>query len=294
MVEPTGGREPVTGLRPPLPLLYVPIVEAALREDLGRAGDQTTDAVIPADATATAAVVAREAGTIAGLEIACSAFGLLDDRVKLDLLVADGAAVGAGTLIARISGPARAILSAERVALNLLGRLCGIATLTAQMTALVTGTGAAIACTRKTTPGLRLLEKYAVRAGGGVNHRFGLDDAVLIKDNHVALAGGVAAAIAAARRAVGHLVKIETEVDTLDQLAEALEAGADAVLLDNMGPDDLRRAVEMTDGRVPLEASGGITPDNLRQIAETGVDVISMGWLTHSVESLDVALDIVV
>jgi len=283
----------MTDLRPPVPLLYRPIVEAALREDLGRAGDQTTDAVIPAAATATAAVVAREEGTIAGLEIACSAFGLLDDRVEAEILVADGTTVEAGTVIAQISGPARAILSAERVALNLLGRLCGIATLTAGVASAVAGTGVDIACTRKTTPGLRMLEKYAVRAGGGANHRFGLDDAVLIKDNHVAVAGGVAAAITAARKAVGHLVKIETEVDTLDQLAEALEAGADVVLLDNMAPDDLRKAVEMTAGRIPLEASGGISPDNVREIAETGVDVISMGWLTHSARTLDVALDIV-
>jgi nicotinate-nucleotide pyrophosphorylase (carboxylating) len=283
----------MTDLRPPLPLLYLPIVEAALREDLGRAGDQTTDAVIPADAVGTAAMVAREAGTIAGLEIACSAFGLIDDRVAVEYLVADGSAVAAGTVVARISGPARAILSAERVALNLLGRMCGIATLTAGIVAAVADTGVAIACTRKTTPGLRLLEKYAVRAGGGANHRFGLDDAVLIKDNHVAVAGGVAPAVAAARRAVGHLVKIETEVDTLDQLAEALEAGADAVLLDNMGPDELRRAVAMTDGKVPLEASGGISPSNVAEIVATGVDVISMGWLTHSVKTLDVALDIV-
>jgi len=283
----------MTGLRPPAPLLYRPIVEAALREDLGRAGDQTTDAVIPAGASATASVVAREAGTIAGLEIACSAFGLLDERAEVHLRVADGSAVEAGTVLAEIAGPARAILSAERVALNLLGRLCGIATLTARMAAAVEGTGAAIACTRKTTPGLRMLEKYAVRAGGGANHRFGLDDAVLIKDNHVAVAGGVAAAISAAREAVGHLVKIECEVDSLEQLADALAAGADVVLLDNMGPDDLRRAVEMTAGRIPLEASGGITPENVREIAETGVAVISMGWLTHSARTLDVALDIV-
>jgi len=283
----------MTGLRPPAPLLYLPIVEAALREDLGRAGDQTTDAVIPPDATATAAVVAREAGTIAGLEVACSAFGLLDERVEVELLVADGTAVEAGTVLAEIAGPARAILSAERVALNLLGRLCGIATLTARVAGAVEGTGAAIACTRKTTPGLRMLEKYAVRAGGGANHRFGLDDAVLIKDNHVAVAGGVAPAIAAARDAVGHLVKVECEVDTLEQLERALEAGADVVLLDNMGLDELRRAVEITGGRVLLEASGGITPENVRSVAETGVDVISMGWLTHSARTLDVALDIV-
>ena len=283
----------MSGLRPPAPILYRPILEAALREDLGRAGDQTTDAVIPADATATASVVAREAGTIAGLEIACRAFGLLDERVEVDLRVADGTAVEAGTVLAEIAGPARAILSAERVALNLLGRLCGIATLTARVAGAVEGTGAAVACTRKTTPGLRMLEKYAVRAGGGANHRFGLDDAVLIKDNHVAVAGGAAAAVEAARRAVGHLVKIECEVDTIEQMVEAIEAGADAVLLDNMSPAELRQAVDAAAGRVPLEASGGITPENIREIAETGVDVISMGWLTHSSRALDVALDIV-
>ena len=283
----------MSGLRPPAPILYRPILEAALREDLGRAGDQTTDAVIPADATATASVVAREAGTIAGLEIACRAFGLLDERVEVDLRVADGTAVEAGTVLAEIAGPARAILSAERVALNLLGRLCGIATLTARVAGAVEGTGAAVACTRKTTPGLRMLEKYAVRAGGGANHRFGLDDAVLIKDNHVAVAGGAAAAVEAARRAVGHLVKIECEVDTIEQMVEAIEAGADVVLLDNMSPAELRQAVDVAAGRVPLEASGGITPENIREIAETGVDVISMGWLTHSSRALDVALDIV-
>jgi len=284
----------MTDLRPPIPLLYRPIVEAALREDLGLAGDQTTDAVIPADAVASAAVIARGAGTVAGLEIACSAFPLLDDRVEVEILVPDGTAVEAGTTLAAVRGPARAILSAERVMLNLLGRMCGIATLTARVVAAVEGTRASIACTRKTTPGLSVLEKYAVRAGGGANHRFGLDDAVLIKDNHVAVAGGVGPAIAAARSAIGHLVKIEIEVDTLDQLAAALEAGADVVLLDNMGPGDLRRAVEVTGGRVPLEASGGITPDNAGVIAATGVDVISLGWLTHSAPSLDVALDIVI
>jgi nicotinate-nucleotide pyrophosphorylase (carboxylating) len=284
----------MTGLRPPPPLLYRPILELALREDLGRAGDQTTDAVIPAGTTATAAVVAREAGTIAGLEIACSTFALLDDRVVVDLRVADGTEVEAGTVLAEITGPARAILSAERVTLNLLGRLCGIATLTARVAAAVAGTGAAVACTRKTTPGMRMLEKYAVRAGGGANHRFGLDDAVLIKDNHVAVAGGASAAVAAARNAVGHLVKIECEVDTLEQMVEAIEAGADAVLLDNMPPGELREAVEVAAGRVLLEASGGITPGNAAEVAATGVDVISMGWLTHSARTLDVALDIVV
>jgi nicotinate-nucleotide pyrophosphorylase (carboxylating) len=249
--------------------------------------------VVPADAGATAGVIAREAGTIAGLEIACSAFTLLDDRTEIEVRVGDGSPVEAGTVLAEVRGFARAILSAERVALNLLGRLSGIATLTAVVVKAVAGSGTTVACTRKTTPGLRALEKYAVRAGGGVNHRFGLDDAVLIKDNHVTVAGGVAPAIAAARAAVGHLVKIEVEVDGLEQLVEALEAGADAVLLDNMGPEDLRKAVDLTAGRVPLEASGGITPDNAADIAATGVNVISLGWLTHSARSLDVALDIV-
>jgi nicotinate-nucleotide pyrophosphorylase (carboxylating) len=279
-------------LRPPPAIVYRPVVEAALREDLGRAGDQTTDAVVPADTPARARVVAREGGTIAGLEIALSAPGMLDDRVEVDLAVADGDAVGPGTVLAEIRGPARAILSAERVVLNLLGRLSGIATQTARVVAAV-GPGTAVACTRKTTPGLRALEKYAVRAGGGSNHRFGLDDAVLIKDNHVAVAGGVAEAIRRARASVGHLVKVECEVETLDQLADAIDAGADVVLLDNMGLDDLRRAVEINSGRVPLEASGGVTPETAAEIAATGVDVISMGWLTHSAPSLDVALDVV-
>jgi nicotinate-nucleotide pyrophosphorylase (carboxylating) len=279
-------------LRPPPALLYRPVVEAALREDLGRAGDQTTDAVVPADAGARAQVVAREAGTVAGLDIACSTFGMLDERVVVEYRVADGAAVEAGTVLAEITGPARAILSAERVALNLLGRLCGIATQTARVVAAV-GPDTAVACTRKTTPGLRALEKYAVRAGGGSNHRFGLDDAVLIKDNHLAVAGGVAEAIRRARAAVGHLVEVECEVETLDQLREAIEAGADVVLLDNMGLDDLRMAVEISAGRVVLEASGGVTPQTAGEIAATGVDVISLGWLTHSVRSLDVALDVV-
>ena len=282
----------MTDLRHPPALLYRPIVEAALREDLGRAGDQTTDAVVPAGTSAVARVVAREAGRVAGVAIACEAFTLLEPAVEVTLLVEDGLDVEAGTALAEMSGPARPILSAERVALNLLGRLCGIATVTARVVESVSGTGAAVACTRKTTPGLRALEKYAVRAGGGANHRFGLDDAVMIKDNHVAVAGGVGPAIAAARSAAGHMVKIEAEVDTLAQLEEALAAGADVVLLDNMSLDDLRRAVEIAGGRAILEASGGITPDNAAAVAATGVDVISLGWLTHSVRALDVALDI--
>ena len=281
-------------LRPPLPLLYEPIVEAALREDLGRAGDQTTDAVVPADATATARLVARRAGRVAGLSVACRAFTLLDPRVEVDRRAEDGEDVAAGAALALISGPARPILSAERVALNLLGRLCGIATATREVVAAVAGTGARVACTRKTTPGLRLLEKYAVRAGGGANHRFGLDDAVLIKDNHVAVAGGVGEAVRRARAGVGHLVKIEVEVTSLAQVQEALDAGAEVILLDNMAPEMLREAVALVAGRAVTEASGGITPENAAAVAASGVDVISLGWLTHSVPALDVALDVVV
>jgi nicotinate-nucleotide pyrophosphorylase (carboxylating) len=284
----------MSDLRPPLPLLVRPILEAALREDLGRAGDQTTDAVVPVGAIARARLVARRAGRVAGLKIACSAFALLDDRVAVEFLGEDGTDVEAGATLAEISGPARAILSGERVALNLLGRLCGIATATADVVGRVPDGGAVITCTRKTTPGLRALEKYAVRAGGGSNHRFGLDDAVMIKDNHAAVAGGVGPAVQAARAAVGHMVRIEVEVDTLEQLEEALVAGADVVLLDNMSVAELRKAVEITSGRAVLEASGGITPDNVAEVAATGIDVISMGWLTHSAPALDVALDVVV
>ena len=279
---------------PPPPLLYEPVVEAALREDLGRAGDITTDAVVPADATATAHLVARREGRVAGLEIACRAFTLLDPRVRVEFRAADGDDVAAGVTLALVSGPARAILSAERVALNLLGRLCGIATQTRRVVALVAGTGARVACTRKTTPGLRALEKYAVRVGGGFNHRFGLDDAVLIKDNHVAVAGGVGEAVRRAQAAVGHLVKVEVEVTSLAQVQEALDAGAEVILLDNMSLEQMREAVALVAGRAVTEASGGITPDNAAAVAATGVDVLSLGWLTHSVPALDVALDVVV
>jgi nicotinate-nucleotide pyrophosphorylase (carboxylating) len=211
-------------------------------------------------------------------------------RIELDSR--DGDRVGAGALLARLAGSARGLLTGERVALNLLGRLSGIATATRELVDAVAGTGSRIVCTRKTTPGLRALEKYAVRCGGGVNHRFGLDDAVLVKDNHLAVAGSVAEAIRRARGAVGHLVAIEVEVDTMEQLAAALEHGADAVLLDNMSPAELRRAVEMVGGRIPTEASGGITLRTARAIAETGVDLLSVGWLTHSAPALDVALDV--
>jgi nicotinate-nucleotide pyrophosphorylase (carboxylating) len=277
----------------PLPaLLYEPIVAAALREDLGRGGDQTTDSVVPADAICTARMVARRPGRIAGIAIACRAFTMLDERVAVEIAVGDGADVEAGTTLATISGPARAILTGERVALNLVSHLSGIATATTSAVAAVKGTRARVACTRKTTPGLRALEKYAVRAGGGFNHRFGLDDAVLIKDNHIAVAGGIGEAVRSVRNAVGHMVKVEVEVDSLAQLEAALEAGVDAVLLDNMDPATMSRAVSVVGGRAVVEASGGITPANVAAVAGAGVDVISLGWLTHSAPALDVALDI--
>jgi nicotinate-nucleotide pyrophosphorylase (carboxylating) len=219
-------------------------------------------------------------------------FTLLDKRIEIDTKVADGSAVEARQVLAVISGPARPILAAERVALNLLGRLCGIATATGAMVEAVAGTKARVVCTRKTTPGLRALEKYAVRAGGGFNHRFGLDGAVLIKDNHIAVAGGIREALERARAEVDHLVKIEVEVETLPDLEEALEAGVDAILLDNMDLDTLRKAVEIVDGRVVIEASGGIGLDNAAAIAKCGVDVLSVGWLTHSAPALDIALEV--
>jgi len=284
----------MSSLRPPPPLLYEPIVVAALREDLGRAGDQTTESVVPVEAAAGAHLIARRPGRVAGLAVAARAFTLLDPSVQVDLRSQDGDDVGAGAVLAVVSGPARPILSAERVALNLLGRLSGIATLTRDVVASVAGTGARVACTRKTTPGLRLLEKYAVRVGGGSNHRFGLDDAVLIKDNHVAVAGGVAEAVRRARAGVGHLVKIEVEVTDLAQVEEALAAGAEVILLDNMSLEEMREAVLLVGGRVVTEASGGITPENAAAVAATGVGVLSLGWLTHSAPALDVALDVVV
>jgi nicotinate-nucleotide pyrophosphorylase (carboxylating) len=274
------------------PLLYEPLVRRALEEDLGRAGDLTSDAILAPDLQAEARVVARKPGRIAGLEAATSAFRLLDPTIQVELRSADGRDADAGETLAVVRGPARSILSAERTALNLLGRLCGIATVTRDLVALVAPYGARIVCTRKTTPGLRALEKYAVKAGGGSNHRFGLDDAVLIKDNHVALAGGIRPAVERARAYVGHLVKIEVEVDSLDQLREALDLQADVVLLDNMSLDTLREAVRMAKGKALTEASGGITPQTAPAVAATGVDMISVGWLTHSAPALDVALDI--
>ncbi len=276
----------------PLPRIMIePLVRAALLEDLGRAGDITSVAVVPADLSAGAVLVARQAGVVAGLDLAQLAFELIDPRIIMRVEHGDGAAVGAGDCIAFVEGPARAILAAERTALNYLCHLSGIASATATVVAALRGYKAQVVCTRKTTPGLRALEKYAVRAGGGGNHRFGLDDAVLIKDNHVAIAGGVRQALRRARAAVGHLVKIELEVDTLEQLAEAMAEGVDAVLLDNMDPATLAKAVAFVDGRALTEASGGITPETAPIVAASGVDLISIGWLTHSAPILDIGLD---
>jgi len=267
-------------------------LRAALREDLGRAGDLTTIAIVPKDRAGTAAIVARAAGSISGLSAAARVFTLLDPDIRVEPFVVDGAAVPAGTRLATVSGALRTILTGERTALNVLGRLCGVATATRRFAALVAGTKATIVDTRKTTPGMRALEKAAVRDGGGKNHRFGLDDAILIKDNHVAVAGGIVPAIRAARAGAGHLVMIEVEVDSLEQLDEALGAGAHIVLLDNFTPEQLAEGVRRTAGRALLEASGGVNATSVRAIAESGVDLISIGALTHSVVSLDVALDI--
>jgi nicotinate-nucleotide pyrophosphorylase (carboxylating) len=275
------------------PLVIQDAVKRALDEDLGRAGDVTSSATLPEGIAAKAKLVARKAGTIAGLPCAARAFRTLAPNIRFDAKARDGDSVIAGTTLAMIEGPAIAILSGERVALNFLGHLSGIATLTAAYAAKIAHTKAKITDTRKTTPGLRALEKYAVRCGGGVNHRFGLDDAVLIKDNHIAVAGGVGKALDAARAAVGHLMKVEIEVDTLDQLKQVLASGkADVVLLDNMDTKSLREAVALCKGKIVTEASGGVTLESVAAIAETGVDVISSGALTHSAPSLDVALDI--
>ena len=276
----------------PLPrIMLEPLVRAALLEDLGRAGDITTDAIVPATTQAAMVLAARQPGVVAGLDLASLAFGLIDPDISMQVAKPDGSRVASGDIIATLRGPARGLLTGERVALNFLSHLSGIATATAGIVDAVSGHKARIVCTRKTTPGLRALEKYAVRAGGGCNHRFGLDDAVLIKDNHIAIAGGVRPAIERARANVGHLVKIEVEVDTLEQLAEVLALGVDAVLLDNMSPEMLTTAVEMVDGRAITEASGRVNPATAPAIAASGVDLISVGWLTHSAPILDIGLD---
>lgn len=274
-------------------ILVRPIVDLALAEDLGRAGDITGQACIDPDARLSVVWASRQDGRISGLSCARLALAALDPTASFEAWVADGSDVLPGTVLARAEGNARAVLIAERTGLNLLGRLSGIATLTRAYVRLVEGTLATIVDTRKTTPGLRALEKYAVRCGGGVNHRFGLDDAILIKDNHVVACGGVGEAVRRARAHAGHLVKVEVEVDGLDQLEEALKHGPDVVMLDNFSLDDLRAAVSLAKGRAVLEASGGVNLTTVRAIAETGVDVISVGALTHSVPVLDIGLDAV-
>jgi nicotinate-nucleotide pyrophosphorylase (carboxylating) len=276
----------------PLPdLLIEPVVRAALAEDLGRAGDVTAAACLPAGVALSAVFSARAPGRVAGLDCARLAVGLMDPRAGFEIVLPDGSDVEAGAVLARVRGEARAILSAERVALNLLSRLCGVATLTRAYVRAVEGTGARIVCTRKTTPGLRALEKYAVRCGGATNHRYGLDDAILIKDNHIAACGGIAQALERANAAAGHLMKIEIEVDTLDQLEAALPFAPDVIMLDNFSLADLRAAVTHVAGAVVLEASGGVNLTTVRAIADTGVDAISVGALTHSAPILDIGLD---
>lgn len=269
-------------------------VEAALAEDLGRAGDVTSAATIPAGAVATAAIVSRATGRLAGLQLAEAAFAALDPSIRFSAERADADRLEPGAVVARVEGPARAVLTGERTALNFLGHLSGVATATAAYADLIAHTKAKVCCTRKTTPGLRVFEKYAVRCGGGANHRFGLDDAILIKDNHIAVAGGVNEALRAAKLAAGHLMKIEIEVDDLDQLDRVLTEGADAVLLDNMTPETLREAVRRIDGRLVAEASGNVSLETVKAIAESGVDLISVGRITHSAPTLDLGLDIAI
>lgn len=272
-------------------ILVRPIVDHALAEDLGRAGDITGQACIDPDARLSVVWASRQDGRVSGLSCARLSLAALDPTATFEVVTPDGADAAPGTILARAVGNARAVLAAERTGLNLLGRLSGIATLTRSYVRLVEGTGATIVDTRKTTPGLRALEKYAVRCGGGVNHRFGLDDAILIKDNHVAACGGVGEAVRRARAHAGHLVKVEVEVDGLDQLEEALKHGPDVVMLDNFSLDDLKTAVRLAKGRAVLEASGGVNLTTVRAIAEAGVDVISVGALTHSAPVLDIGLD---
>lgn len=274
-------------------ILVRPIVDHALAEDLGRAGDITGQACIDPDARLSVVWASRQDGRVSGLSCARLALAALDPTATFEVAAPDGSDVMPGAILARAEGNARAVLAAERTGLNLLGRLSGVATLTRAYVRLVEGTGATIVDTRKTTPGLRALEKYAVRCGGGVNHRFGLDDAILIKDNHVAACGGVGEAVRRARAHAGHLVKVEVEVDGLDQLDEALKHRPDVVMLDNFSLDDLKTAVRLAKGRAVLEASGGVNLTTVRAIAETGVDVISVGALTHSAPVLDIGLDAV-
>lgn len=273
------------------PLLFREIVANALKEDLGR-GDLTTESTVPSGVAAEGRLIAKAVGVLAGVDVAAEAFRLVDGGLELVRRFEDGARLSPGDEVLRVKGKARSILMAERVALNFIQRLSGIATATSKAVEAARGAKAIVVDTRKTTPGLRVLEKYAVRAGGGRNHRFGLDDAVMIKENHIAVAGGIAAAVRAARAKIGHMHKIEVEVERLDQIDEALAAGADVILLDNMDLESMRRAVQKIAGRALVEASGGIRPEDVAAVAATGVDVISLGWLTHSAPALDFSLEV--
>lgn len=272
-------------------VLLKPLVEAALTEDLGRRGDVTSQATIPADMQAQLQIKARQAGVICGMDLARLSFALIDEQIEFIAKVNDGATVEAGTVLATVRGNARNLLTAERTALNFMTHLSGIATDTKKIVDSVAEYPTQITCTRKTIPGLRIIQKYAVRCGGGRNHRLGLDDAILIKDNHIAIAGNIKTAIQQAQNFAGHLIPIEVEVDTLEQLEQALDAGVNLVLLDNMAPDVLSEAVVMCKGRAKTEASGGITPETVQAVAKTGVDFIAMGYLTHSTTALDIGLD---
>ena len=272
-------------------VLLRPLVEAALTEDLGRRGDVTSQATIPADMQAKLEIKARQAGVICGMDLARLSFAMVDPRIEFLAQVADGEWVDAGTVLASVRGNARHLLTAERTALNFMTHLSGIATDTRKIVDSVADYPAQITCTRKTIPGLRIVQKYAVRCGGGRNHRLGLDDAILIKDNHIAIAGDIKTAIEQAQNFAGHLIPIEVEVDTLAQLTQALDAGVSLVLLDNMSPEILAQAVTMCKGRARTEASGGITPETVQAAAKTGVDFIAMGYLTHSTTALDIGLD---
>ena len=284
--------EPANHLEPALSqVLLEPLVIAALAEDLGRRGDVTSQATIPVDQQAQLQIRARQAGVICGMDLARLAFALIDSQIEFTAQVTDGARVAADTVLATVHGNARHLLTAERTALNFLTHLSGIATATQQIVDNIAAYPAQITCTRKTIPGLRIVQKYAVRCGGGRNHRLGLDDAILIKDNHIAIAGDITTAIKQAQKFAGHLIPIEVEVDTLAQLKLALEAGVSLVLLDNMSPDILQQAVALCTGRAKTEASGGITPESVQAVAATGVDFIAMGYLTHSTTALDIGLD---
>lgn len=284
----------VTDVPPLTDVMLEPLVRQTLQEDLGRAGDLTSNLIIPATAQATLRMVAREAGVLAGIDLARLAFSLMDPGIVFEPQLRDGARLKPGDGIAVVRGPARAILSAERTALNFMGHLSGVATATARIADRIRPYGTRVTCTRKTLPGLRMVQKYAVRVGGGSNHRYGLDDGILIKDNHIAVAGSVRAAVERAREGAGHMVAIELEVDTLEQLCEGLEAGANIILLDNMSPEMLREAVRIVDGRAVTEASGRVSLDTVEVIARTGVDYIAVGAITHSVAVLDIGLDAVV